>query len=93
MRQQIRKAMIAHDDYVIELQYRDRKNQLTTRVVSPIRFVGSDRFMALCLCREEPRIFCMKYCENVTLKPAWDYLMPVPMVAVESVSNVALATS
>ncbi len=75
----IRKAMIAHDDYVLEIQYRDRKKKLTTRVVSPIRFLGKDRFLALCLCREEPRMFCIDYCEQVLLKPAWDYVMPVAM--------------
>ena len=44
----IRKAMIAFDDFVVEMKYRDRKGKLTTRVVSPIRFVGKDRFLALC---------------------------------------------
>ena len=75
----IRKAMIAYDDFVVEMKYRDRKGKLTTRVVSPIRFVGKDRFLALCLCREEPRMFCMDFCEEVRLQPAWNYVMPVPM--------------
>lgn len=77
----IRKAMIAFDDFVVELKYRDRKGNLTTRVVSPIRFVGKDRFLALCLCREEPRMFCVEFCEEVRLQPAWNYVMPVPMGA------------
>ncbi len=75
----IRIAMNQHDDYVLEIQYRDRKKKLTSRVISPIRFVGKDRFLALCLCREEPRMFCLDFCENVQLKPAWDYVMPVAM--------------
>ena len=75
----IQKAMIQHDDFVVEMKYRDRKGKLTTRVVSPIRFMGRDRFLALCLCREEPRMFCMDYCEEITLQPAWNYVMPVPM--------------
>jgi len=75
----IKKAMIQHDDYVVEMKYRDRKGKLTTRVVSPIRFIGKDRFLALCLCREEPRMFCMDFCEEVRLQPAWNYVMPVPM--------------
>lgn len=79
----IKQAMLNHDDYVLELKYRDRKNRLTTRVVSPIRFVGEDRFLALCLCREEPRVFCIDYCEDMQLRPAWNYLMPVEMVEPE----------
>lgn len=75
----IRKAMQQYDDYVVEMKYRDRKGNRTTRVVSPIRFVGKDRFLALCLCREEPRMFCMDFCEEVRLQPAWNYVMPVVM--------------
>lgn len=75
----IKKAMIQHDDFVVEMKYRDRKGKLTTRVVSPIRFVGKDRFLALCLCREEPRMFCTDFCEEVRLQPAWNYVMPVAM--------------
>lgn len=79
MKNLISKAMQDPDNLVIELQYTDRKKQQTRRVVSPIRFVSPDRFMALCLCREEPRIFTINDCNNVSLKPAWDYLMPVAM--------------
>lgn len=75
----IRKAMMQYDDFVVEMKYRDRKGNSTTRVVSPIRFVGKDRFLALCLCREEPRMFCMDFCEEVRLQPAWNYVMPVAM--------------
>jgi hypothetical protein len=80
----IRKAMVQHDDFVVEMKYRDRKGKLTTRVVSPIRFMGKDRFLALCLCREEPRMFCMDYCEDVRLQPAWNYVMPVDMSELET---------
>jgi predicted DNA-binding transcriptional regulator YafY len=79
MKNLISKAMQDPDNLVIELQYTDRKQQQTRRVVSPIRFVSADRFMALCLCREEPRIFTINDCRNVSLKPAWDYLMPVEL--------------
>ena len=79
MKNLISKAMQDPDNLVIELQYTDRKQQQTRRVVSPIKFVSADRFMALCLCREEPRVFSMNECRNVALKPAWDYLMPVEM--------------
>ena len=79
MKNLISKAMQDPDNLVIELQYTDRKKQQTRRVVSPIRFVSADRFMALCLCREEPRVFSIRDCRNVALKPAWDYLMPVEM--------------
>ena len=82
MKNLISRAMQDPDNLVIEIQYKDRKNQETRRVVSPIRFVSSDRFMALCLCREEPRVFTISECREVSLKPAWDYLMPVEMVIV-----------
>lgn len=75
----IQKAMVQHDDFVVEMKYRDRKGKVTTRIVSPIRFMGRDRFLALCLCREEPRMFCMDYCEEIKLQPAWNYVMPVAM--------------
>ncbi len=82
MKNLIAQAMQDPDNLVIELQYTDRKKQKTQRIVSPIRFLSPDRFMALCLCREEPRIFTIGHCHNVSLKPAWDYLMPVEMVVV-----------
>ena len=84
MKNLISQAMQDPDNLVIELQYTDRKKQQTRRIVSPIRFLSPDRFIALCLCREEPRVFSLSDCQNVSLKPAWDYLMPVEMVVVGS---------
>ena len=75
MLQIINKSMQCYDDWVIEFTYRDSKGVESKRVVSPIRFVDGNRFLALCLCREEPRQFRMDRCNNVTLKPAWDYVM------------------
>ena len=75
----IEQAMIDHDDWVIEMQYTNKKGETATRIVSPIRYMGSDRFMALCLCREEPRVFQISQCSNIALRPAWDYVMPVTM--------------
>ncbi len=80
-RQAISLAMKDSDNQVIELEYRDAKGAVNRRVVSPIRFVTPDRFMALCLCREAPRVFYLKNCSNVSIKPAWQYVMPVEMVA------------
>lgn len=51
----------------------------THRVVSPIRFLGKDRFLALCLSREEPRQFYLERCQNVRLAPAGKFVMPVAM--------------
>jgi hypothetical protein len=45
--------------------------------VSPIRFLDGDRFLALCLSREEPRQFYVERCQNVRLAPAANFLMPV----------------
>lgn len=79
MRNLIRRAMQQCDDLVVEFDYRDSKGAATHRVVSPIRFLGNDRFLALCLCREEPRQFYVDRCDRLRLAKAADFLMPVPM--------------
>ena len=71
----IRRAMIAPDDWVIQLDYVDSKGVSSHRVVSPIRFLGNDRFLALCLTREEPRQFYLNRCTNISLVDAADVLM------------------
>ncbi len=53
MRQMIYQAMRQCDDLVVEFDYTDANGVATHRVVSPIRFLGGDRFLALCLSREE----------------------------------------
>ena len=73
----LRRAMQDSDHYVIELDYLDAKGQRTHRVISPIRFLGKDRLLALCLCREEPRQFHLRRCENVRLARAENFLMPL----------------
>ncbi len=73
----IQKAIQTSDDLVVSFRYQDSKGNWTNRVVSPIRFLGNDRFLGLCLSREEPRQFYFDRCENLQLKPAWDYVMPV----------------
>ena len=77
----IARAMRDFDNQVVELKYTDSKGAVNRRVISPIRFVKSDRFMALCLCREAPRMFSLRNCSDVSLQPAWKYVMPVKMVA------------
>lgn len=77
MRQLIQQSINSHDDLVVEFRYRDAKGNATRRVVSPIRFLGSNRFLGLCLSRQEPRQFYLERCDELQLKPAWDYVMPV----------------
>jgi predicted DNA-binding transcriptional regulator YafY len=79
MRQLIYRAMHQADDLVVEFDYRDRTGKTTHRVVSPIRFLGKDRVLALCLSREEPRQFRLSQCHNVRLAAAADFVMPVAM--------------
>lgn len=79
MRQNVFKAMQDYDNLVVEFDYCDSKGEKSRRVVSPIRFLGGDRFLALCLSREEPRQFRMTRCQNLELKGAHNYLMPVAM--------------
>jgi predicted DNA-binding transcriptional regulator YafY len=81
MRQLIYRAMHQADDLVVEFDYTDTRGVATHRIVSPIRFLGRDRFLALCLSREEPRQFYLERCRNVRLAPAADVLMPVAMAS------------
>ncbi len=81
MRQLIHRAMHQSDDLVIVFDYVDSKGVTTRRVASPIRFMGSDRFLALCLCREEPRQFALNQCRNLRLDGAINYVMPVEILA------------
>ncbi|NLF73768.1 MAG: hypothetical protein GX575_32435 [Candidatus Anammoximicrobium sp.] len=67
------------DDLVVMFDYTDAKGAVSHRVVSPIRFLGQDRFLALCLSREEPRQFYLERCQNVRLAPAAEFVMPVAM--------------
>ena len=83
MRKNIQRAMRDYDTYVVELEYRDSRGRRTRRVVSPIRFLSSNRFLALCLCSEEPRQFCLNRCDNIRLRGAHEYLMPVPLEDLE----------
>jgi predicted DNA-binding transcriptional regulator YafY len=64
---------------LVEFDYTDAKGVTTHRIVSPIRFLGRDRFLGLCLSREEPRQFYLERCQNVRLAAAADFLMPVAM--------------
>ena len=81
MRNLIYRAMHQSDDLVVTFDYTDSKGAQTHRVVSPIRFLGRDRFLALCLSREEPRQFYLERCHNVRLAMAADFLMPVAILA------------
>jgi predicted DNA-binding transcriptional regulator YafY len=69
------------DDLVIVLEYSGKDGSITRRVVSPIRFVGADRFLALCLSREEPRQFYLSNCQNVRVDLAANYTMPVELLS------------
>lgn len=79
MRALIRRAMDDYDALVIEMEYEDSRGNRTRRIVSPIRFLGGQRFLALCLCSEEPRQFYLNRCKNVRLRGAHHFVMPVPV--------------
>ena len=78
MRDYLQRAMQQPDDLVVELDYMDSQGRQTRRVVSPIRFMPDDNFLALCLCREQPRQFNMSRCRNPRLIPAANVIMPMP---------------
>lgn len=80
----IERVMQQSDDLVIVIDYKGKDGAVTRRVVSPIRFVGQDRFLALCLSREEPRQFYIDRCSNVRVDLAGNYTMPVEMMTLAS---------
>jgi predicted DNA-binding transcriptional regulator YafY len=81
-------AMQAQDDWVLSIVYTTKDKTRTRRIVSPIRFIGQDKFEALCLCREEPRHFIFAQCEDVHLVHASEVLMPVEIEVIEGVASV-----
>lgn len=87
MKNVLRRAMFDSETFVVEMVYSDSKGNRTRRIVSPIRFVGKDRFLGLCLCREEPRQFYLSRCEEVRLIPAAEVIMPMPMEIVEPLAT------
>ncbi|WP_237607388.1 WYL domain-containing protein [Roseimaritima sediminicola] len=80
LRRMVLQAASRADDLVIQFDYRNAKGETMRRVVSPIRFMAGDRFLGLCLCREEPRQFYLDRCRNARLLSAAEVLMPVEMV-------------
>ncbi|WP_404304881.1 hypothetical protein [Neorhodopirellula lusitana] len=76
----LRIAMEDSDQWVVEMEYSDSKGKRTRRTISPVRFTASDRFLGLCLCREEPRQFHLARCSEFRLIPAGEVIMPVEMV-------------
>ena len=80
MRDLLRRAMAQSDDLVVVFDYQDSQGHRSQRVVSPIRFVGPDRFLGLCLSREEPRQFHLKGCSQGRIALATQFTMPVPIV-------------
>lgn len=79
MRNIIIQAMQDCDHWVVEFEYCDARGHRTRRVVSPIRFMGKDRFLGLCLGREAPRQFSLDRCQGIRLSPAHQFVMPVAM--------------
>lgn len=79
----VQKAMVAPDDFVLRMVYRDRSGTVTERMVSPIRFLDSRSMLALCLCRENPRRFELERCSSIEVVDANDVLMPVEIKQIE----------
>jgi predicted DNA-binding transcriptional regulator YafY len=79
VRAKIFQAMQDSDRFVVEFSYTDSQEKQTRRIVSPIRFLPHGRFLGLCLSREEPRQFYMNRCQDLQIKPAEQFLMPVPL--------------
>ena len=79
MRAKIFQAMQDSDRFVVEFLYVDSRGNRTRRIVSPIRFMPNGRFLGLCLAREAPRQFYLNRCRQLEIKPAEEFLMPVPI--------------
>lgn len=85
MRQLIQRALRQSDDLVLVFDYCDSKGATTRRVVSPVRFLAGDRFLALCLSREELRQFYLNRCQNMQLDWAANFVMPVALPEVAAI--------
>ncbi len=79
MRSKISRAMQDVDRLVVQFSYRDCKGVLSKESSARFDFLPNGRFLGLCLSREEPRQFYLNRCEQIEIKPAEDYLMPVPL--------------
>lgn len=80
----INKSLLYPDDYVVRMRYEDKAGVVTERVVSPIRFVGDQSILALCLCRETPRRFDLDRCSGIELLSANEVLMPVEIRVIDA---------
>lgn len=83
----VSRAMDDPDTWVLRLRYEGKDGEVTDRIVSPIRYVGSGSFLALCLCREEPRMFYLSQCKAFRLIPVHEVLMPVEIKTHKRGSN------
>ncbi len=79
----IEAVMNRSDDLVAVIGYRDEWGRVTERTVSPIRFLDQGRFLALCLCRQEPRTLYLGRCLTIRVAPASEIMAPVKMKAAE----------
>jgi len=62
---------------VLQIEYRDKKGQITRRKVSPIRWNDDQsKVLALCLCREIPRWFEVEQIMAAEQVPEESVLMP-----------------
>jgi predicted DNA-binding transcriptional regulator YafY len=78
LRQAIRKCMDSPERWVLKIDYVDRKNRETVRVISPTCWLnGSFVFRALCLGREDTRAFHVASVRRWQVIPAHEVLMPV----------------
>jgi predicted DNA-binding transcriptional regulator YafY len=75
VRRVLRQSMDA-DRYACKVRYVDGKGVETERVVSPIRFVGESRVLAMCMGRQECRQFRVNRFRSVVRINASDVLMP-----------------
>ncbi len=75
-------AMANPDRWSLKIRYEAKDGCIHDRFVSPIRLESASRFLALCLCREEPRLFYLDRCLQWRLVKSCDLVMPVEIVEV-----------
>lgn len=78
----INKAMLAPDDFVLEINYTDQREIVTKRTISPIKYLSDKSILALCLGRETPRRFDLSRISGMKLIDARTVLMPVEIQVV-----------
>ena len=82
MKKQIQVAIQDPERYSLHFIYISN-NKVSIRAVSPYGWQGGNRFIGLCLSRQDPRSFCLDQILKLSLVRSSEIRMPFPLTEVE----------